>query len=291
MLVTAALVATAGRAGAQEVRGRVLDDATRAPIEGAGVTLYDVTGASVNLVYTDDAGQFVIRARQAGQHTLRVERIGYTLNTSPRFELTPAEILEVEFRLRVQGILLAPLTVMARRSIEPGREGFARRMAGGKGIFFDPAAVAALQPIWPSDVFRHVEGVLVKPTATGEFTIESLRGWGCMAIFIDNSPQPVMFTSATSNQLAHAGVTGDPRGGISTEGSGSLRGPRGSNVTLAASAPLDLLDVRRLRGVEVYRTYHEIPVELRESFRSTAIWPDDSMGGCGVALVWTTVGW
>jgi hypothetical protein len=288
----AALLVSAAAASAQQVRGRVLDDATQRPLPDAQVTLFNASNERVATALTNERGEFIIRARRAGQHLLKVEHIGYALNISPRFDLTPSEILEIEFRLRVEGILLAPLTVVGRRGIEQGREAFARRLALGTGVHFDPVQVALLQPQRPSDVFRYVEGLRVNPRGDGEFSIQSLRGWGCLAIFLDHSPDPIMFTSSASNTMVLAGVTGQ-RGALGDEGAGSLRGQRGS-ATVAAYADaiqLDRLDPKKVRGIEVYRNYREVPRELRESYRMHAIWPADHMGGCGVAIVWTNVGW
>jgi hypothetical protein len=292
VLALVAVVLSAAAASAQEVRGRVLDDETRRPIADAEVTLFNASNERVASVLTNERGEFIVRARRAGRHLLKVERIGYALNTSPRFDLTPSEILEIEFRLKAQGILLAPLTVIGRRSIELGREGFARRLGLGTGVLFDPVQVALLEPEKTSDVFRYVDGIRVTPRADGEFSIETLRGWGCLAIFLDHSPDPLMLTTGGSNALLTAGATGAPRGAASG-GGGTLRGTR-AGAALAATADvvrLDFLDVKQIRGIEVYRSYNEVPRELRQSYRMNAIWPPDFQGGCGVAIVWTTVGW
>lgn len=119
-MVVPALLAVAGAlapAGAQEARGiqgRVLDDATAAPVAGATVTVLDGRGAAVSRTRTDAAGAFAVRVRRAGFYRLRAERIGYRAVTSPRLAAAPGEPIQVELRMSVQGVVLDPLTVVAR---------------------------------------------------------------------------------------------------------------------------------------------------------------------------------
>lgn len=56
-----------------EVRGRVLDAGTGAPIEGAVVELRDVRRKAA----ADSTGQFVLRGVQAGTHHWVISRLGY----------------------------------------------------------------------------------------------------------------------------------------------------------------------------------------------------------------------
>ena len=71
-----ALVATAPRLGAQQLRGVVRDSARAAPLPGAVVTILDSTGAAVARVISDAAGRFVVTT-PARSARLRAVRIGY----------------------------------------------------------------------------------------------------------------------------------------------------------------------------------------------------------------------
>jgi hypothetical protein len=290
LLAAGWLLAATLPAAAQAVHGTVLDDLTNQRVAEARVRMYDAGGTLVATTLSDAQGRFTLQARRAGQHLLRVDRLGYALNISPPFSLGPQEVLEIEFRLRAEGILLAPLTVLGRRSIELGRDGFERRMALGRGVFLDPAQVAALQPKQALDVFRHVDGVVVDFDESGRFVIKSMRGHQCLVVFVDNAPNPALFHTWSGNIMMSAGI-GAQRGGLGGAG-GNLRVAKDVPLTLSPDeAGLDLLDPRRLRGIEVYRDLREVPAELRRGLRADAVWPPNLYGGCGVALVWTHVAW
>lgn len=72
----AALAGAAGTAPAQELRGSVLDSASRAPVQGAVLLLLDSAGATLGRNITNEAGQYRI-ALAAGSRTVRVVRIGF----------------------------------------------------------------------------------------------------------------------------------------------------------------------------------------------------------------------
>ena len=59
---------------------------------------------------------------------------------------------------------------------------------------------------------------------------------------------------------------------------------------------MDELVMEDIVGIEVYKSYREVPRELRESIYADLIWPVDvtvktKIGGCGVARVWTKAAW
>lgn len=100
---------------AQAVDGRVLDEDTGEAITAAAVFLVDRTGEVVATGLTDSLGEFSLDAPAAGRYRLRGERIGYETATAPPFDLRSDEVLEVELRLAVDVVPLAPLTVVSDR--------------------------------------------------------------------------------------------------------------------------------------------------------------------------------
>jgi hypothetical protein len=60
-------------------------------------------------------GDFFIEAGEEGRFRLQSERIGYRGVTSPPFDLLARDTLEVELRMSVEAIPLAPLTVTSER--------------------------------------------------------------------------------------------------------------------------------------------------------------------------------
>jgi hypothetical protein len=287
------LAAAPGSLAAQVVLGRVVDAESGRPVVGAAVTLLDARGAQVARVVADSIGAFGIRAGQPGTYALRVERIGYAEHRVDRFLLGPSEEVTIEFRLAPQGVLLDPIVVLGRRDTEPGREQFARRGGLGRGIFLDSAAVAARNPEIATEAVRDVPGIMltmVPPRAMDDddafmrWTVRSMRGQQCLVVFLDHMPGPVMVSSAPSGRLARAGV-GEQLGD-------NVRLSRQPQYARGPFGDLnDLVDPRDIRGIEVYRSWNEVPVELRETLRGAELMRTDQMGLCGLLLVWTGVGW
>jgi len=58
-----------------------------------------------------------------------------------------------------------------------------------------------------------------------------------------------------------------------------------------AEIEVDDFNIDEIEGIEIYRSFSEIPDELRYSIYLPQIWPADHLGACGFAIVWTTVSW
>ncbi len=80
----------AGPARAQIVRGVVVEEGSRTPVEGAMVVLTDVEGRVVHRVLTDADGGFIADLDRPGPHLIRVDRIGYESITTDRFDVPGA---------------------------------------------------------------------------------------------------------------------------------------------------------------------------------------------------------
>jgi hypothetical protein len=277
----------------QSVSGRVLDASTQNGVGGADVELLDARAVRVARVSADSSGVFSIRAAQPGTYSLRVERLGYATHASDPFPLGPGEMVEIQFRLAPQGVLLDPIVVIGRRDTEPGREQFARRSELARGVFMDSASVAHRNPAIATEAVRDVPGLMLTMVAPGtmdpddafaRWTIRSMRGYQCLVVFIDHMPGPVMVTSSPSGRLGRTGV-GEPLGD-------NARLPRGPQYRRGALGDLnDLVDPKDIRGIEIYRTWGEVPRELREGLRGAELVQMDQAGLCGLLLVWTGVGW
>jgi hypothetical protein len=51
------------------------------------------------------------------------------------------------------------------------------------------------------------------------------------------------------------------------------------------------IEVDEVEGIEVYRSFREVPDEIRASIYMSWIWPPEHLGGCGVVIIWTRLGW
>jgi hypothetical protein len=305
--LTGTFLLCAAPAAAQTVRGHVLDDIAGTPVQQARVTLHDHAGHVVSAYFTGETGVFELNARGPGTHRVQVDRMGYELHVSQELQLRPSEILEVEFRLRPEGVLLSPIIVLARHDVEPGRFQFERRRDLGRGVFLDAAAIATREPVLTTDALRGVPGIIVTalpgaapPTGSPDdeagaqsvrWGVRTTRGWQCVVVFVDHSPEPMMSSRSGGGSMAAAGL-GSVRGSISEPASAGLRGGKGAFDSFSRFGDLnDLVDPNDLRGIEVYRQWNEVPLEIRRSLRAPSLWPEDHLGPCGVVLVWTSVGW
>ncbi len=113
---------TATAAGAQVVRGRLLEEGSGTPLAGAVIILADSAGTQVRRTLTNDEGGFLLRPAEAGTYTLRADRIGYASMTSPALEVAPEAEVIYEMVVPVQAITLANIVVEAesRCVVRPG---------------------------------------------------------------------------------------------------------------------------------------------------------------------------
>jgi carboxypeptidase family protein len=281
LFLAGALLATP--VAAQTVRGRVIENETGAPIPFTAITLLRADGSTERQVLADSVGGFAIVAAASGSYRLRADRIGYTTTTTDPLLLRALEGVQVEVRLQARVVPLEPLVITARnRSLERGRDGFARRQARGKGYFLTPDSLAARKPGFPTDAFHRIPKILVTwgPAGTG---IRSMAGWGCFSVMVDRQIRPLAFSQSASNV-----VPTRPRsrrvGGLNiAQRVGTLGG--------GANALDQQLAAEDIRAIEIYADAKDIPKELVSAMNWEAFWPVGSLGRCGVAIVWTNLAW
>ena len=108
-------------------------------------------------------------------------------------------------------------------------------------------------------------------------SIFSLKGSKCLAVFLDHHLIPVQI-----------GRRPDLR--ISQFTDARVSDGLGKRPTLN-----DLVSVERVVGIEIYRDFSEIPLELRTAGRIAEIWQKGGWSGidspCGIAWVWTKSAW
>jgi hypothetical protein len=110
----AAALATPLAAGAQAVRGAIIDETTRQPVIGAVVGLVDGGGQEIVTTLSSETGRFVLRAPAAGAYALRTRRIGLRSVTSAPIQLATGEWRDYTFVVAADPIPLAAVLVTAR---------------------------------------------------------------------------------------------------------------------------------------------------------------------------------
>lgn len=205
---------------AQAVQGRVLEVETDEPVVSAVVQLLrgDEGDHEVATGVTDEQGHFRLRAPASGTYRLRSLRIGYQAVITPPFDLLGGEApLEVEVRLSVVTVELAPLTIVSERpprlaNLRLDVAGYYERKQTwgrqglGMGHFLEREDIDRTNPSRVSDVVRMLRGVQVE-SAGGLRQVITLRGHGSIqrpggrcipAVFVNGAP---VATGADIDQL------------------------------------------------------------------------------------------
>jgi hypothetical protein len=101
----------AAPAGAQVIRGRILDEANGAPVSMAGVFLLDGGRAVVTSALADSVGRYVLQVPETGEYILRVQRLGYFETESPLVAVSADRPYDVDLTLRGEPIRIEGLEV------------------------------------------------------------------------------------------------------------------------------------------------------------------------------------
>jgi hypothetical protein len=166
---------------AQTVRGVVVDDSSKAPLDGALITLLNTRGAEAGkpAVRSDSLGRFIIHAGDMGRYRLRVTRIGYSALTSDDIELTfGGRIVEVTLGLTAAAARLGTVVVTSTRSLTRNElmsyVGFDLRRSKGSGKFLDSTELAR--------VGRQLVGMLIMEDLRTHFGLEVVENRGVAPI-------------------------------------------------------------------------------------------------------------
>ena len=259
--VAAALLAPCAPARAQGVlTGLIVDDATEAPVQGARVTLRAEGGRRVRDVVTDADGRFRFTP-SPGYYRFDVRRLGYTQISTPHVRVI-RDSVELEIRMRVEGVMLAPVTVVARAGrTSPVLQGFYERMENGFGRYFSRDQIERRSPGQITDLLRMVPGVRFHTRGSGvgldiSFGRALMRPGGCpVQIFLDgmrvNRPAPPMAGRDTLIDLTTS--------------------PLDEGLSIDA-----LAHPSELEGIEIYPGMAGVPAQF--------MGPD---ARCGTVAIWT----
>jgi hypothetical protein len=255
-------------ARAQAVRGELLDPAG-APIDEVLAILLDSAGAEVRSSRSDADGIFHLVAARGGQYRLSLTRIGFNPYTTEGLVLRPGETVVVEIRMAARPQALSTMTIKERTRREWGRDGWAQRKSLGAGVFLTGDEIRAQNTRTVAEALRIVDGFTLRYRPLPEIT--TTRGQRCLQYVINNLPLPVI-------QGEHP------------------------SVTLTR-----VMETDRVMGVEAYREFKEVPLELRPLAVQDVV-PDDRVSptprrrstaspdvpptrNCGLINIWTQKAW
>ena len=271
LILTAALSAHASAQPQQMIHGRIVEDRTNNPIEGAKVFLTSAAGRMLDRVQTTNKHGVFIMPVEQGVYKLRIKRLGFDSVDTPILDVKPRANVNVNYKMTPRTVMLTLVEVKPRSGLETGREGMAKREPLGLGKFLYEKDIREIANLPVYEILGRVDGL--QTVADG--SIRTTRGWGCLQYLVNRLP--IMEVADTKIPLD----------------------------AQFASLYQMLPDGRDIMGVEIYRQFSEVP----EVFKHDA-WPDDPsqrgvtpvrqigtrrnmsyMPACGLVNIWTKGAW
>jgi hypothetical protein len=190
--VVAAACAVPAAAGAQAIRGVVLEGHTTEPIVAATIDVLRSDSTFVTTVTSDQRGWFRLELDGEGTYLLRPAHSAYTTSGLDSVTVGRHEVVSVVLRMGPAVIPLDRL-VVAARSRDRLAGFYERSESGVQGRFIHRPFIEARVGSLPSELLRMTPGVIVTPSGDGHSNFITLRGPGgrCpAAIFLDGLPVP-----------------------------------------------------------------------------------------------------
>jgi hypothetical protein len=219
-------------AGAQQIRGVVVEDSTSRPISGVKVELLSMDATVHAATVSTSTGWYELTARSEGEFMLRASHEAYRTVIALPVTFGPGESFTVVLRLRDGPIPLEPVvaTAISRDRLSGYRER-ARRAAFGR--FITRADIDKLGAYSLSHALRHTPEVRIERVRDGPFLTNGvfMRSLGdiCLpTVFVDGVP-------TLPGQIVDVD---------------------------------DLISAEAVEGIEVYRTASSAPPELQPTFAS-----------------------
>lgn len=165
------------------VVGRVIDGATRAPVDGAEVKIR-TEGSGV---LTNARGYFVLGERESGTYQLQVKHLAYK-EAELSFHVAGNLTQNLEVSVTTQPIELPGIMVTAAPTrLKKDMEGLIHRMDMGFGHFITRETLERRPQSRLSDLMRELPGILI--FQSGPRAYAEVRGQNCSpAVYLDGMP-------------------------------------------------------------------------------------------------------
>jgi len=238
---------SAEAASGQTLKGTILDAITGEPVMLAQVSLLEEGRSEVAADLASLAGSFELEAPGGGVYFLYVRRDGYETLLDGLFELGPDGVVEVRVGLTPEPIEIEALDVQANRTMTPLE----------RSGFYDRVLTAPGYFLSREDIQRagssKVADVFQRVPRVEVDATRPLTGPDVMqnpSIFMRKGTEPCFPTLYIDRHIVANGVTAPVR-------------------------PDDWVNSGEIEAIEVYSRATQVPPEF------------DSVGGCGVVLIWT----
>jgi hypothetical protein len=220
--------------------GHLVDAVTLAPVAAAEVKLVTSLIETPVRDVTDDEGRFVFPSVRPGSCKLEIEQLAYGTQWTT-VDVPRGETIDVEVQVAPQPVLLEPLKVeVYPRSLRLEREGFYRRRDTGFGYVFGPAELGH----WRGSLTQNLQMVPGVYRSIGDVPKIKMLFPGAYKL---SWCVPTIFVNGWPDPVA--------------------------------IESLDAYQPSMLEGVEVYRTWWDIPGKYK-----ILLYP--SRLDCGVVLLW-----
>ena len=261
LVASAALALLAAPASAQTLRGRVVDDDSQRPIEGAALRLIGADETMGASALSPANGTFTLRAPAAGTYRLTAERIGFATLTLGPFDLPEGAPLDITVAMQMEAIVLDSIAVEVDPTLRFLRNmGFYDRRKLGIGQFIDRQQIEESRAHDLSDVLER-----------GITGMRMVRKFG----FADLEMRPGVI--ATLGNAQGQGINCAPlvylNGMLVARNTSPSNNPAEWGV---GRFNLESLAASDLEAVEVFAGQAQAPVQFARDG-----------GRCGVVLIWT----
>jgi len=177
-----------GDSGATDASRKIIRAVITGKVTNAGGVA--VNGARVSVqgspasTSTGADGRFTLTGVLPGTQSVLVRRVGYSPVETP-LNVTTGAPNELTVRLGTYTAILSTVDVKAKADPLEAT-GFERRKKMGFGRFMDLDQIVAVQPSYPSDILRHIPGIMVLGSGASA-TVTTTRSSGCVKLMIDNN--------------------------------------------------------------------------------------------------------
>lgn len=180
-----------------QLHGRVLDDLSGEPVEGARVMLLNRYDKIAAYGVTDIDGRFTFVPKDANGLRVEAAAVGYMRTESPiLWMLKDRTFAELEIRLAPNVVLLAPLEIVALSPLRESAilENVEYRRMRGLGIHLTRQDIEERRPVYISDMLVTLPGVYAEQRRAGpggrtiymRRALPGLGGGDCpVQIFVD----------------------------------------------------------------------------------------------------------
>ena len=259
LALTLALVpALAEAQGAGTVTGRVVDQASNAPISQAQVVVVGTTlGARTN-----DQGQYTIVDVPAGTHELRVLRLGFASVTRP-ITVSAGQSVSADFSLQEQALTLDVVITTAT-----GEQQRTRETGNSVGVITSEDIELATTPNLSNVLAGRTAGVSVLHSGGTTGTGAKVRIRGANSLSLSNEPLLIIDgvrvnNSPESNSIGVGGQSPSRLNDINPEDIASievLKGPAASALygTAAANGVIQITTKKGHSGRPVVQSFYEV---------------------------------